>query len=98
VATVTKEYLGNAFLEIEAALKKGKTQFVLSAGQMEQLLRVHAEVTEAKNEVVRENWRFNQALKRISEWDCLNPPQRDLCADLPWLRELVDDALRPVPS
>jgi malonyl CoA-acyl carrier protein transacylase len=66
VATVTKEYLGNAFLEIEAALKKGKTQFVLSAGQMEQLLRVHAEVTEAKNEVVRENVRFKRALESIA--------------------------------
>ena len=32
-------------------------------------------------------------LLMISQWDCLNPPNRDLCADHPWLRQVVDAAL-----
>ena len=42
--------------------------------------------------------RYRAALKRIQGWDCLNPPQADLCADLPWLRRLVDEALEPDPA
>ena len=37
--------------------------------------------------------RLRDALMRIGQWDCLNPPQPDLLADLPWLRRLVDGAL-----
>jgi len=33
------------------------------------------------------------ALATIGEWDCLNPPRADLLADLPWLRQVVDEAL-----
>jgi len=32
-------------------------------------------------------------LRRIQEWDCLNPADPGLCADHPWLKRLVDDAL-----
>ena len=39
--------------------------------------------------------RYRAALKAIQGWDCLNPPQSDLCADFPWLRRLVDEALEP---
>jgi hypothetical protein len=39
--------------------------------------------------------RYRAVLKTIQGWDCLNPPQADLCADLPWLRRLVDAALDP---
>lgn len=38
--------------------------------------------------------RYKMALLRIREWDCLNPPATHLCADLLWLKTLVDDALR----
>ena len=34
-----------------------------------------------------------EALVRIGQWDCLNPPNAELCADHPWLRRLVDEAL-----
>ena len=40
-----------------------------------------------------ENERLRAALRQIQEWDCLNPPDPKLCADHPWLRRLVDDAL-----
>ncbi len=33
------------------------------------------------------------ALRRIQQWDCLNPPATHLCVDFPWLKKLVDDAL-----
>lgn len=37
--------------------------------------------------------RMEVALRSIQQWDCLNPPRTDLCADLAWLKGLVDDAL-----
>ena len=33
------------------------------------------------------------ALLKIQEWDCLNPPRSDLLCDLPWLRDVVDTAM-----
>jgi hypothetical protein len=36
---------------------------------------------------------LREALLRIQQWDCLNPPLPELCGDLPWLKKLVDDAL-----
>jgi hypothetical protein len=42
--------------------------------------------------------RYRAVLKTIQGWDCLNPPQADLCADFPWLRRLVDMALEPDPT
>jgi hypothetical protein len=41
---VMGEYRGNTFLEIGRALEQGKTQFLLSAAQMRQ--------------IIRENWRL----------------------------------------
>jgi hypothetical protein len=35
-----------------------------------------------------------KVLRTIQQWDCLNPPDAALCADLPWIKHLVDDALR----
>lgn len=37
-------------------------------------------------------------LTAIGEWDCLNPPQKDFCSDLPWLRTVVDKALTDIGS
>ena len=37
-------------------------------------------------------------LTTIGEWDCLNPPQKKLLSDLPWLRKVVDDALTSIGS
>lgn len=43
--------------------------------------------------------RLEEALRRIQEWDCLNPPDPSLCADHPWLKRLVDEALTsPTPA
>ncbi len=36
---------------------------------------------------------YRDVLERIRAWDCLNPPRSELCADHPWLRELVDRSL-----
>jgi hypothetical protein len=46
-------------------------------------------------DLCREVRRLRAALKRIAEWDCLNPPDPSLCCDHPWLRRLVDSALNP---
>lgn len=45
-------------------------------------------------EVLRD--RYRGALTMIQRWDCLNPPNPELLADLPWLRRVVDDALRAI--
>lgn len=37
--------------------------------------------------------KLRAVLRRIQQWDCLNPPDRNLCHDHPWLRRLVDVAL-----
>jgi hypothetical protein len=37
--------------------------------------------------------KYRAALQQIAQWDVLNPPRSDLLADLPWLKQLVDDAL-----
>lgn len=37
--------------------------------------------------------RLKAALRKIQQWDCLNPPRPELLADLPWLKRLVDEAL-----
>jgi multidrug efflux pump subunit AcrA (membrane-fusion protein) len=36
---------------------------------------------------------LRDALEQIAQWDCLNPPDPNLCHDHPWLKRLVDDAL-----
>jgi hypothetical protein len=38
------------------------------------------------------------ALESIAAWDCLNPPDPNLCADHPWLKRLVDDAIAAVKT
>ena len=38
------------------------------------------------------------ALRTIQGWDCLNPPDPNLCHDHPWLKRLVDAALAPPPG
>lgn len=40
------------------------------------------------------NARLRAALETIRGWDCLNPPDPRLCGDHPWLKRLVDDALK----
>ena len=52
-----------------------------------------ADLADARQECAR----LRAALERIAAWDCLNPPDPILLNDLPWLRQLVDDALRPPP-
>jgi hypothetical protein len=47
----------------------------------------------ASHHLAMEAKHFRAALETIAGWDCLNPPQPELCADLPWLRRLVDQAL-----
>jgi len=41
---------------------------------------------------------LEEALRRIQQWDCLNPPRADLLSDLPWLRGVVDAALAGAAS
>ncbi len=37
--------------------------------------------------------KFRAALVTISQWDCLNPPATQMCADLSWLKQLVSATL-----
>lgn len=37
--------------------------------------------------------RLRKALEQIAAWDCLNPPDRELLTDLPWLKNVVVTAL-----
>jgi hypothetical protein len=37
--------------------------------------------------------KLEAALLKIQQWDCLNPPNPKLLADLPWIRAIVDEAL-----
>lgn len=60
---------------------------VAAAREETQELWQEAEAAEARVAVLED------ALRRIAEWDCLNPPSSDLCADHPWLKRLVDAAL-----
>jgi len=45
-----------------------------------------------RDAAVAEAERLRGILRRIGEWDQLNPPRPG--SDFPWLRELVDDALK----
>jgi hypothetical protein len=47
----------------------------------------------AVRELARRAARYREALEQIAQWDCLNPPDPNLCHDHPWLKRLVDDAL-----
>ena len=51
------------------------------------------ELTEGRIERNAEVARLRKALTVIAEWDCLNPPDSELCADHPWLKRHVDAAL-----
>ena len=35
-----------------------------------------------------------EAARSIQQWDMLNPPRPEICADLPWLKRMIDEALR----
>ncbi len=62
------EYRGNAFADIAAALNDEKVhrdRIVLYRGQMEQIIRVHNEVIEAKNEVTSETFVLLARLKSV---------------------------------
>ena len=48
------------------------------------------------NEVDRlrsETVRMHAALVMLDQWDVLSPPNRDVLADAPWCRKVVDDGL-----
>ena len=64
--------------------RKGDSDILAAVADADALVGALAEVE-----------RYRAALKRIQGWDCLNPPQSALCADFPWLRRLVDEALEP---
>ncbi len=42
----------------------------------------------------RRRKKLEATLHQILQWDCLNPPRPDLLADLPWLRKLIERALK----
>lgn len=48
-----------------------------------------ARIAELEAEVTR----LRAAIVRVQQWDMLNPPNPLFCADFPWLRALVDEAL-----
>ena len=62
--------------------------------ERDSLRRNLTQTQERCSQLLNEQRSLRAALKRIQAWDCLNPPRIDLCADLPWLRCLVDEALK----
>lgn len=42
----------------------------------------------------RRRKKLEHALHQILQWDCLNPPRSEVLHDLPWLRKLVETALK----
>jgi hypothetical protein len=53
----------------------------------------HTDLVDAVADLRERAARMEQALRRIQQWDCLNPPAVHLCSDFPWLKKLVNDAL-----
>lgn len=51
------EYPGSVLAELEAAVAAGKKGHTLTSDQLRQVLEVVGGLVEAKNELVRENWR-----------------------------------------
>lgn len=49
-------------------------------------------------ELEAERDRYKRTLELILGWDCVNPPDPDRLADLPWLRRVVEAALKPESS
>lgn len=37
---------------------------------------------------------LRRALQKLQAWDCLNPPRVDMCADLAWVKQTIDEALK----
>ena len=37
---------------------------------------------------------LEKVMRQIQAWDCLNPADPALLADLPWLKKIMDDALQ----
>jgi hypothetical protein len=60
-------------------------EVVIGPGKTRDQIRMVAAEAEVK--------RLREALRVIAEWDCLNPPDFELCADHPWLKRHVDAAL-----
>lgn len=61
------------------------------------IVELQAELVSTRAAKIREFYPLAEAkadaLRKIQQWDCLNPPRSDLLADLPWLKRLVDEAL-----
>lgn len=66
----------------------------IAAAHPAAVLALVAELRAARAEAAR----LRQALQAIQGWDCLNPPDPQLCADHPWLQRLVDAALTAPPG
>lgn len=56
---------------------------------------IHAlhNVTAESQKLLARNLQLEHVLRTIQKWDCLNPPNSELCADHPWLKQLVDEAI-----
>lgn len=58
-----------------------------------QVHQQYLETLDERDEAIERAERFEKTLRTILEWDYLNPPQKELCHDLPWLRKLIEEAL-----
>ncbi len=87
------EYPDKHFSLTPEALKEVAARFV---GPLDVpfLLRELADKEQLCRDMLVETTRLRKTLRTIQAWDCINPvPNEQLCADFPWLKELVDMAL-----
>lgn len=59
----------------------------------DQWIAAVGDVLAERDAAVQRADRLAKTLREIQAWDCLNPPDPHFCADHPWLRRLVDEAL-----
>lgn len=85
-------------LSMERACKEDYRAGQNTAIRERDALAARVKVLEAdlqdRDELAQRNTVMAEALVTIQHWDCLNPPRPDLLGDLPWLRRVVDAALK----
>lgn len=95
----TAHDLRAALNDYEHAIQAGTDEGLLPEEEAEASRELLRDATKQLDELVSQRGRYQKTLKRILQWDCLNPtPAVHLCADFPWLKSLVEAALADAPG
>lgn len=79
--------------QVRAVLRKLKAYETLSDNLTSTQERCNTLIEEARSERRRRK-KLEAALHQILQWDCLNPEPSDICSNFPWLKKLVENALK----